>query len=265
MNELKYKNLNILKNKNLSVEELIEIYRISNNPEILSSIIDRTKKLVYKIAGEFRNIKLDPKDIQQAGFTGLIMAINRFEPKSNYKFSTFSVHCIKGEILHFIRDSKLIKVPRWIWKLNKIFVDFIKDFESGNDRYPTIEEISKGINVSMEGIDEFFKAREAAFYDYRPIDEVESSNNNKGSLSNFDRRLIKSREYKSFELVMEDKFILWDAIDKLCSLNKKIIILNYFLGLSQKEIGEKFGISQRSVSRKLKESIRVLREYFSEK
>ena len=264
MNDFKYKNLNILKNKNLSVEELIEIYRISNNSEILSSIVERTEKLVYKIAGEFKNNKLDQKDIQQVAFTGLLMAINRFDPKVNSKFSTFSVYCIKGEILHFIRDSKLIKVPRWIWKLNKLFVDFVKDFESGNNRYPTIEEISKGMNVSIEGINEFFKVREVAFYDYKPIDEVGSSNDNKGSYHEFNRRLIKSREYKSFDLVMEDKLLLWDSIDKLCSLNRKIIILSYFLGLNQKEIGEKIGISQRSVSRKLKESIRTLRGYFTE-
>jgi len=257
-----YKNLSPVKTRKLSIEELIRIYKAYNSPDILKSIIEKTEKLVYKIAGEFRNKKIEQKEIQQVAFTGLLIAINRFELKAGYMFSTFAVYCIRGEILHFIRDSKLIKVPRWIWKLNKLFMDFVSEFEFSNSRYPTIEEISAGLNVSMEGINEFFKAREAAFYDYSPIDRVESSNNK--NKHGFNRRLIKSKEYRTFDLVMEDKILLWDAIEKLCSLNKKIIVLSYFLGFSQKEIGKKVGISQKSVSRKLKESIRTLRGYFAE-
>lgn len=257
-----YKNLGLIKSKNLSIEKLIRIYRKYNSPDTLNLIIEKTEKLVYKIAGEFRNNKIEQKDIQQVAFTGLLIAINRYDIKTKHMFSTFAVYCIRGEILHFIRDSKLIRVPRWVWKINKLFMDFVKNFELSNNRYPTIEEISSGINVSTEGIIEFFKVREVAFYDYRPIDKIKNSDSENGY--DFDRSLIRSREYRSFDLVMEDKILLWDAIDKLCSLNKKIIVLSYFLGFSQKEIGKKIGISQKSVSRKLKESIRTLKSYFAE-
>ena len=55
---------------------------------------------------------------------------------------------------------------------------------------------------------------------------------------------------------MEDKILLWDAIDKL-------LILKYVFGFSQEEIGKKMGISQKSVSRKLKDSIETLKGYFT--
>lgn len=252
----------LIRSRSLSIEKLMEIYREYNSPDILNLIIKKTEKLVYKIAGEFRNNKIEQKDIQQVAFTGLLIAVNRFDIKTKNKFSTFAVYCIRGEILHFIRDSKLIRVPRWIWKINKLFMDYVKNFELRKNRYPTMEEISSGINVSAEGLIEFFKVREVAFYDYRPIDRVKSPNDENDY--NFNRSLIRSREYRSFDLVMEDKILLWDAIDKLCSLNKKIIVLSYFLGFSQKEIGKKIGISQKSVSRKLDESIRTLRGYFAE-
>jgi RNA polymerase sigma-B factor len=241
----------------LPVENLISIYKKCNKTELLDLIVKKTERLAYKIAGSFKNIQVERKDIQQVALTALIIAVNRFEPESNIKFSTFAFYYIKGEILHFIRDSGLIKKPRWLSKLNKIFSDYVNDYEMENNHYPTIEEISKGINIPVKGINEFLKAREVLFYN-------NSHDKNEKEIGfSYDRGLIKSKEYKSFELVLEDKIILWDAIDRLCSLNRKILVLSYFLGFSQKEIGEKVGISQKSVSRKIKESISALKEYLT--
>ena len=261
MNNIENENFDVIKLKGSSIEELIGIYKNFNSPEILNLIIKKTEKLAYKIAGEFRNKELEQKDLQQVAFTGLLVAINRFDPKINSRFSTFAVYCIRGEILHFIRDSKLIKVPRWFWELNNLFSKFVKNFEITSDRYPTIKEISAGINISVEGINEFLKARQVAFYKFMPIDENEG--NDADGNYGFDKSLIKSNKYKSFDLVMEDKILLWDAIDKLGDLNKRIVVLSFFLGFNQKEIGEKIGISQKSVSRKLEESIKTLKEYYA--
>ena len=105
-----------------------------------------------------------------------------------------------------------------------------------------------------------FKAREAAFYKYSLDD-----NNGDPNFENYNlnKKLIKSRTYRSFDLVMEDKILLWDAIDKLKGSNKKILILKYIFGFSQEEIGKKMGISQKSVSRKLRDSIETLKGYFT--
>lgn len=262
-----YDSADIFKLKNLSVEELIKIYRALNSSGILNLIVKKTQKLAYKVSADFKSDNLDKKDIRQVALTGLIIAVNRFNTGAGTKFSTFAVHYIRGEILHFIRDSRLIKSPRWLWKLNKIFTDFVKKYEAANNCYPTIEEISEGINVSVEGVNEFLKAREAVFYNNRRINDCNTVTNNVNKREynfKYDRSLIKSKEYRSFDLVVEDKIILWDAIDKLCSLNKKIVVLSYFLGFSQEEIGKRVGISQKSVSRKLKESIKTLKEYFAQ-
>lgn len=254
---------NILKLKNLSVEELIETYRRSGNSAVLNLIVKKTEKLAYKIAGDSKYSQWEKKDIVQVALGGLLIAINRFDTKSNIKFSTFAFHYIRGEILHYIRDGGLVKSPRWIWKLNKIFNDYVKEYEVKNDRYPTIEEISEDINISVEGVNEFLKAREAYYYCNRKTGEKKENIDKEKAEASYDRSLIKSREYRSFDLVLEDRIILWDAIDRLRSLNKKIVVLSYFSGLSQKEIGEQVGISQRSVSRKLSESINILREYLT--
>jgi RNA polymerase sigma-B factor len=251
--------------RNMPVEELIKIYGKTKSSGILNLIIKKTRKLAYKVAAGFKSKHYDREEIRQVALTGLVIAVNRFNTGSGNRFSTFAVFCIRGEIMHFIRDSRLVKAPRWLWELNKIFTSFIRDYEDGNNRYPTIEEISRGINIPVEGIFELLKAREAVFYDNLGIDTGGSGyKDNRKEVNNvYDRSLIKTRQYKSFDLVMEDKIMLWDAIDKLCNLNRKIIFLSYFMGFSQSEIGERMGISQKSVSRKLKQSIRDLKEYFA--
>ena len=249
--------INLLEIRDYSSEELIKVYKETNNPDVLNIIIKKFEKLVYKITGELKNKTVEYKDLLQLGFTGLIVAINRFDIKKENKFSTFAVYCIKGEILHYIRDSNLIKYPRWLWKLNNLFNNFVKEFESKNNRYPTKEEISLGINVSPDGVDEILKVRETAFYN---ISLSENENDQDGSCS-YSKSLIKSRGYRSFELVIEDKILLWDAIDKLTGLHKKILISNYFLGYSQEEIGKRAGISQKSVSRHLSEAIKTLKKH----
>ncbi len=253
-------NIDLLRFKNVPVEELIELYSKYNSPELLGIIVEKNRKLVHKIANQFKSPSSEISDILQVAYTGLLVAINRFDVKLNNKFSTFAYYCIKGEIQHYIRDNKLIKIPRWLWKLNSIFNDFVTKFESENRRYPTKEEISVGMNVSVSSIDEILKAREAAFYQY-------SLDNGPDGISthdiSFDKKLIRSRSYKSFDLVMEDKILLWDAIDKLKGSNKKILLLKYVFGFSQEEIGQKMGISQKSVSRKLQDSIKTLRGHFT--
>ena len=251
-----------LKLGKLSSEELIEVYNEHNSPEILDMIIKRYEKLVYSIANNYRNSNVEFNEILQLGFTGLVVAVNRFDINMNTKFSTSAVYCIKGEILHFIRDSKLVKIPRWLWKLNRLFDEFVLKFEMKNNRYPTKEEISTGINVSIESIDEILKARGAAYYN------VSLDDDNYGELSidnHYNKDLIKSRDLKSFGLVIEDKILPWDAIERLKSADKKILLMKYIFGLSQDEIGRKVGMSQKSVSRNLKETLKLLKTTFAGK
>ena len=242
-----------LRLKNLPVEELIKTYRKNNSPEILERIIEKNKKLVCKLANNYRNSNHHIEDLIQIAYTGLVVAINRFDSGRNNKFSTFAYYCINGEIQHYLRDNNLINIPRWLQKLNAIFNRFIIDFEAKNGRYPTKEEISSGINISFDSIDEILKAREVSFYNI-------SDNFSDSAEDIIDKSNIRSRSPRSFELVMEDKIILWDAIDRLKGLNKKILVLKYIFGFSQEEIGKKMGISQKSVSRRIKDSLEEIKE-----
>ena len=252
----KTEEIDYLKLNRFSSEKLIDVYNSHNSPEILEIIIKRYEKLVYSIANKYKNSNIEFKELLQIGFTGLVVAVNRFDINMKTKFSTSAVHCIKGEILHFLRDSKLVKIPRWLWKLNRLFDDFVLKFEQKSNRYPTKEEISIGINVSIESIDEILKAREAA---YNNVSLDDDNHNELSDDNSYNKDLIKSSDFKSFDLVIEDKILLWNAIEKLKKADKKILLMKYIFGLSQEEIGKKIGMTQKSVSRNLKETLKGLK------
>lgn len=246
-------NYNLINLQDLSIEQLIELYRNTNKPEVLDKIFEKSRKFVLKMANDLKNYSIEKEELQQLAFTGLLVAVNRFDPGKDNKFFTYAYYCIKGEILNHIRDNKIIKFPRWVWNLNKEFNDFMEKFQAENDRFPTTEEISRGINISIGGIDEILRIRES-LYNIYSLDSGEHQD------LDYDEGLIRSREQKSFNLPMEDKILLWNAMDRLKSLNKKVLIMKFFMGFSQKEIGDRIGFSQKHVSRKINEALKDLRE-----
>ncbi len=246
----KIKNLN----KNDILEEMVCDYQDNSDPETIAEIVKVTEKLVYKTISEFKNRGIDYNDLSQIGFTGLLVAINKFDKKLSNKFSTYAVHCIKGEVLHFLRDKNLVKYPRWIFKKTKLISEYIKDFESINERFPTIEEISGGVSLSIRDIDEIFKARNSIYNSESLDNSIEQKD------IKLNAELLKSKYHKSFESIVEDRILLWDAIEKLSRVQKKIFILNFILGKTQQEIGTEIGLSQKSISKHLKESITILKK-----
>ena len=108
--------------------------------------------LVWSNVKRFQNRGYEAEDIFQIGCIGLIKAINKFDDSFNVKFSTYAVPMIIGEIKRFIRDDGMIKVSRSLKELaNKTRITkeiMTKEF----GREPSINEISKRLNIPKEEI-----------------------------------------------------------------------------------------------------------------
>ncbi len=100
--------------KVLSVEE--EKYLFENfNPENRKKIIESNLKLVVALSREYYNIPFESltyMDIIEAGNIGLIKAVERFDYKKGYKFSTFASYYIKSQIIKEIyKNNRIIRRP----------------------------------------------------------------------------------------------------------------------------------------------------------
>ncbi|MEA2022462.1 MAG: sigma-70 family RNA polymerase sigma factor [Candidatus Caldatribacteriota bacterium] len=205
--------------------------------------------LVNSIASRFLNSGEPLEDLQQIGYIGLINALNLYNNDKGVKFETYATWLISGEIRHYIRDKhQVVKIPRWMLNLNKQIDKYIISFKSQKKRFPNIAEISEKFNITEEGLKEVFKSRDAV--QLVSLDQ-ERRKGNIDIQPKYGK--IKSKNYQTFKLPIEDIIILRTALNKLQVIQKKVIYYLFEMDLTQKSTAKKLGISQRKVSR-IKES-----------
>jgi len=205
--------------------------------------------LVNSIASRFFNSGEPLEDLQQIGYIGLINAFNLYNRAKNVKFETYATWLISGEIRHYIRDKhQAVRIPRWMFELNKQIDKYIISFKSKKKRFPSVEEIAGKFNITEEGLEEIFKSRDAV--QLVSLDQ-ERRRGNDSIQPKYEK--IKSKNYQTFKLPIEDIIMLREAFNKLQEIQKKVIFYLFKMDLTQKSTARKLGISQRKVSR-IKES-----------
>lgn len=219
---------------------------------VQSILVEKNIGLVWSIVKRFQNRGYEAEDIFQIGCIGLIKAINKFDDSFNVKFSTYAVPMIIGEIKRFIRDDGMIKVSRSLKELaNKTRITkeiMTKEF----GREPSINEISKRLNIPKEEIVMSLEASYTPESLYSAVGEGESS-----SMLLIDR-IDNERSDNEVDLV--DKIDLRNVLETLKPREKQIIILRYYKEKTQSQIAKMLGISQVQVSRIEKKILEEIRK-----
>lgn len=239
---------------------LIKQYQRSHDTSLLDEIVEKNTGLVKSIAAKFSYSRESYDDLVQCGYIGLINAINHFDVKKGTQFSTYATHMIDGEIRHYLRDAQLVKVPRWIRALSSQVDKSVERLTKKLGRLPKLSEIAHDLNLTEEGILEVLKARESQLV--RSLDKVEEENKATLALS---QEKIKSPEYCSFQLPIEDKIFLYQAMDTLSTLEKKVIYFVFYKDLTETQVGQRLKIGQRKVSRVLGKALSKLRDVLGKK
>jgi len=228
----------------------------ADTQKITDAQITEHQPLVKNIAYKFINSGEPLEDLEQVGYVGLINAFNLYNQERGVKFETYATWLISGEIRHYIRDKhQVIKIPDWMLKLNKKIDEFMISYKKENNRFPSLSEISEEFNLTEEGIKEILKAREAV-----QIVSLDQEQRKYSSDSYPKIEKIKSKNYETFKLPMEDIIALKTAFSKLKKLQRKVIYYIFEKDLTQAKTARKMGISQRQVSRIKDSALKELKE-----
>jgi RNA polymerase sigma-B factor len=228
----------------------------AKSQKITDNQIIKYQPLVKSIAYKFKNSGEPLEDLEQVGYIGLINAINLYHQNRGIKFITYATWLISGEIRHYIRDRhQVIKIPGWILKLNRKIDQFIIYYKKENNRFPSLSEIAEEFNLTEEGIKEILKAREAV-----QIVSLDQEKRKYSSDSYPKIEKIKSKNYETFKLPMEDIITLKTALSKLKELQRKVIYFIFEKDLTQTKIARQLGLSQRQVSRIKDSALQELKE-----
>ncbi|SDH80875.1 RNA polymerase, sigma 37 subunit, RpsB/SigB [Alteribacillus persepolensis] len=241
------------------VYEWIKQYQQDPSEEIQTKLVQHYEPLVQSLARKFSRGQDHDDDLYQVGMIGLLAALRRFDDTYKRSFESFAVPTIVGEIKRFIRDKTWsVHVPRRIKELGPRIKKAVEDLTTQLQRSPQVEEISSYLDVSEEEVLETMEMGKS--YQALSVDRSIEADQEGSAVTLLD--LVGATE-EGYEKT-DQQMLLEKAFKVLNDREKQILQCTYFDNLSQKETGEKLGISQMHVSRlqrralqKLRESIRV--------
>ena len=217
-------------------------------------LIEGNLRLVLSVIQRFDKRGESPDDLFQVGCIGLIKAINNFDPTKEVRFSTYGVPMIAGEIRRYLRDNSAIRVSRSIRDVAYRVLQCKEAQTNVLGRDPTLEEIAKELDLSVE---EVSQALDAVCSPVSLYDPVYSDGGDPLTV------MDQVRDNKNTELNWMEHITLHNAFRKLNAREKQILSLRFYDGKTQMEVANTLGISQAQVSRLEKGAISAMRKSIS--
>ena len=230
-------------------EQLVAEYAATRSPVSLDQVVRDNQRLLHHVLKRFGTADEPYEDLLQVANLGLIKAAQRFDPSKGVRFSTYAVPVIEGEIRHHLRDSLLLRQPRWVKKVYHEIEDAVSTLTHRLGRPPHLNEIATELNISEAGILEVLNVYARIDLQGLPDSYADAG----GAVA--DRSELHSLHLSSFSLPIEDRITLYEALDRLSAFQRKLIYLLFFREFTQHEVAAALGLTQKKVSR---ESIKAL-------
>lgn len=244
--------LPLLKN---AEKELLFDRILKGDKEAREAYIKGNLRLVLSIVQRFSSSNENVDDLFQIGCIGLIKAIDNFDITQGVKFSTYAVPMIIGEIRRYLRDNSSIRVSRSLRDIAYKAIYAKENLLRKNDREPTIEEISKEVDIPSEDIIFALDAIQSPVSLYEPVYA-------EGGDTLYIMDQISDKKNKE-EKWIED-ISIQEALKRLPEREHNIIELRFFEGKTQMEVAEEIHISQAQVSRLEKNALKTMKNYLSQ-
>ncbi|EMR04914.1 Sigma-37 [Bhargavaea cecembensis DSE10] len=237
------------------VLDWIRAFQESGDEEAQTNLVLHYERLVQSIARKYSNGKSYHEDIVQVGMLGLLGAIRRYDPDYGRSFEAFAVPTIIGEIKRFLRDKTwAVHVPRRIKELGPKIKSAAETLTNELQRSPKVQEIADYLEVDEDDVLEAMEMGRS--YQALSMDHSLEADSDGSTVTLFD---IIGDTDDGYEMT-DQRLIVAEALNVLSEREKQIIQFTYIEQMSQKEAGERLGISQMHVSRLQRKAIKKLQE-----
>src|SRR5918997_5675901 len=123
---------------------LIEAYRERGDRRAVEQILSMNVKILNHVVRRYASSSDEPyEDLLQVGYVGMMKAINGYKLDSEAKFSSYAYSMIEGELRHHLRDTALVKKPRWARSLHSKVSEVTERLAAELRRTPLVEEVAR--------------------------------------------------------------------------------------------------------------------------
>ena len=233
--------------------------RIENNDdEAKQELAEANLRLVVSIAKRYVGRGMSFLDLIQEGNMGLMKAVDKFDYRLGFKFSTYATWWIRQAITRAIADqARTIRIPvhmvETINKLIRIQRQLLQDL----GREPTPEEIGAEMDMSTDKVREILKIAQEPVSLETPIGEEDDSH-----LGDFieDKDATSPEQHASYELLKEQ---LEEVLDTLTDREENVLRLRFGLNDGRtrtlEEVGRVFGVTRERIRQIEAKALRKLR------